>query len=88
MMSNSEVYNNVQQVDGNKGQLWKWAVFFYCQALMMECIIVPVFWIIIKPKMPPPPNWMDYVSQYYDHVSILLLLLIDFVFNSIVFPTQ
>lgn len=52
----------------------------------MECIIVPVFWIVIRPKLViPEGDWAGLLAIYYDHVSMLLVLCIDMVFNSIVF---
>lgn len=51
----------------------------------MECIIVPGYWFIIEPKIHFPDKWYYYASEYYDHVSMLVILLLDFLFNSIVF---
>ena len=65
---------------------WKWAIVFYEMAVCSEFVITIVYWTGIFPGSHE--NKIDWVFDLGIHALPLLLLMVDFLMNTIVFPIR
>ena len=63
--------------------LWKWSIFFYCASFTFEIIITLFFWSVLFPLMKKHDPF-----TFIDHISPIVILLIDYSMNRIPFTIR
>jgi len=63
--------------------LWKWSIFFYCASFTYEIIITLFFWSVLFPGIKHPDAF-----TFIDHISPIVILLVDYSMNRIPFSIR
>lgn len=66
---------------------WKWFIFFYEVALVVETLVSLFFWLLLYKDMMKNPRYqipIKYFEMVLDHILIVFLLL-DYFFNTVPF---